>query len=252
MRVIIDDLEFAYPEDRDVPTNIFDSFDLTIESRSVHAIVGPSGSGKSTLLRLVAGLERPLAGEVRFEGTRTAPKQTAFVFQDPLLVPWWSVGRNVGIGVEFDEERSGIYGKLKAFNLERVGLSRLAKRLPHTLSRGQQTRASIARAMAFDADVMLLDEPFVHLDVVTKKRLWEEFETHWQLEARTYVLVTHDIEEAILLADRVTVLSRVLPTRIIDTIEVGMRRPRDPSQMTGPDFRSAVGSVWDALEDAGP
>jgi len=102
--------------------------------------------------------------------------------------------------------------------------------------------------MAFDADVTLLDEPFVHLDAITKRRMWREFESHWQLEARTYMLVTHDIEEAVLLSDRITVLSPSTPTSVVDTIEVGLERPRSIESMTDPGFRSAVSQVWEALE----
>ena len=102
--------------------------------------------------------------------------------------------------------------------------------------------------MAYDADVMLLDEPFVHLDAMSKRRMWREFETHWQLQARTYILVTHDIEEAVLLSDTITVLSRSSPTSIVETVEVGMARPRALESMIEPAFRSAVARVWDALE----
>ena len=102
--------------------------------------------------------------------------------------------------------------------------------------------------MAYDADVTLLDEPFVHLDAMTKRHMWREFETHWQMEARTYILVTHDIEEAVLLSDSITVLSRSSPTSIVETIEVGIDRPRTVETMTEPAFRSAVARVWDALE----
>jgi ABC-type dipeptide/oligopeptide/nickel transport system ATPase subunit len=100
------------------------------------------------------------------------------------------------------------------------------------------------------ADVMLLDEPFVHLDAMSKRRMWREFETHWQLEKRTYVLVTHDIEEAVLLSDYVTVLSRATPTRVVETVEVGIGRPRTLETMTEPAFRTAVARVWDALEES--
>ena len=102
--------------------------------------------------------------------------------------------------------------------------------------------------MAFDADVMLLDEPFVNIDAITKRRLWEEFETHWQLEKRTYVLVTHDIEEAVLLADAVTVLSGSNPTTVIETIHTGLARPRSIDRLVDPAYRSAISRVWDALE----
>ena len=250
VQVTIRDLNFAYDGGPRGLTSVFQRFHLSIPARSVHALVGPTGCGKSTLLRLVAKIETPMSGSITLSGERTARNDVAMVFQNPNLVPWWNVGRNVGIGVEFDDGRTGLYEKIRTFSLDRVGLRGLAKRMPHTLSRGQQTRASIARAMAYDADVMLLDEPFVHLDAMNKRRLWQEFETRWQLDPRTYVLVTHDIEEAVLLSDRITVLSGSHPTSIVETIDVGILRPRGLERLHEPAFRSAVERVWDALEAA--
>jgi NitT/TauT family transport system ATP-binding protein len=214
----------------------------------MHSIVGASGCGKSTLLRLIGGLENPIGGTIDLIGTATAAQRTALVFQNPALLPWWNVGRNVGFGVEFDKSRAPLYDKIRSFNVDRVGLRALSRRRPGTLSRGQQTKTSIGRAMAYDADVTLLDEPFVHLDAMSKRHMWREFETHWQIDARTYILVTHDIEEAVLLSDHITVLSRATPTSIVETIDVGIRRPRTLDTMTDPAFRSAVSRVWDALD----
>ncbi|MGI9597237.1 MAG: ABC transporter ATP-binding protein [Acidimicrobiales bacterium] len=247
MNVELRSVDFGYAA-RTGSTSVLRDFDLTVESRSLHSIVGPSGCGKSTLLRLIAGVDRPIGGTIDFVGTPEAANRCALVFQDPTLLPWWNVGRNVGLGVEFDRRRRALYGRIRAFSLDRVGLRQLANRRPNTLSRGQQTRASIGRAMAYDADVTLLDEPFIHLDMMSKRHMWHEFETHWQLQARTYLLVTHDIEEAVLLSDRITVLSGSSPTSVIETIEVGLDRPRSPTRMAEPAFRSAVSRVWDALD----
>jgi ABC-type nitrate/sulfonate/bicarbonate transport system ATPase subunit len=214
----------------------------------VHSIVGPSGCGKSTLLRLIGGLERPDQGTITLRGTPSATNRVALVFQDPTLLPWWSVGRNVAIGAEFDRRRRPLYERIRNFNLDRVGLRHLAHRRPNTLSLGQQTRASIGRALAHDADVTLLDEPFVHLDAMAKRRIWDEFETHWQLQPRTYVLVTHDIEEAVLLSDRITVLSGSNPTSVVETIDVGLARPRRSGSITEPSFRAALAQVWEAVD----
>lgn len=249
MEVEVRSLDFGYASSSGTEW-VFRDFDLTVESGSLHAIVGASGCGKSTLLRILSDLETPTGGTIELHGPELAAQRFALVFQDPSLLPWWDVGRNVGFGVEFDKERAGLYDKIRSFTVDRIGLRELANRRPGTLSRGQQTKVSIGRAMAYDADVMMLDEPFVHLDAMSKRRMWREFETHWQLEARTYILVTHDIEEAVLLADRVTVLSRALPTRIVDTIEVGIGRPRSLETMTKPAFRAAVAHIWDALEES--
>ncbi len=253
MRVEIEGLSFVYDRAHRDPTPVFDNLDLTIEAGSVHALVGPSGCGKSTLLRLIAGLEQAPRGAIEFVGPRVAPQRTAMVFQDPSLVPWWTVGRNVGIGVEFDAERSALHDKITTFNVDRVGLRGLARRMAHSLSRGEKTKTSIGRAMAYDADVTLLDEPFTHLDMLSKRRFWGEFETHWHLDQRTYVLVTHDVEEAVLLADRVSVFSPPTsggPSCIVDTIDVGIARPRSSERITEPAYRSAIGRVWDALDSS--
>ena len=247
MDVHVRSLDFGYSTSTGAEW-VFRDFDLRVKSGSMHSIVGPSGCGKSTLLRLLGGLVEPAGGSIELTGTPLAAQRFALVFQDPALLPWWSVGRNVGLGVEFDKERAGMYDKIRSFTVDRVGLRELANRRPGTLSRGQQTKTSIGRAMAYDADVMLLDEPFVHLDAMSKRRMWREFETHWQLEKRTYMLVTHDIEEAVLLSDYVTVLSRSAPTTVVETIEVGVGRPRTLEMMTEPAFRAAVARVWDALE----
>jgi len=249
MLLEIDSVSFSYSDKNRGDTHVLDRFDLRVESESVHAIVGPSGCGKSTLLRLVAGLERPTRGEVRFVGPRRHAQDRALVFQDPTLIPWWTVGRNLGIGIEFDTTRSSIYSKVRDFTAQRVGLGGLADRLPGTLSRGQQTRVGIGRALAYDADVMLLDEPFTHLDAVAARRLREEFETHWQLDPRTYVLVTHDIEEAVLLADRVSVMS-LAPAHVVETIEVDVGRPRTVDALTEPGSRAAIARIWDVLDRA--
>lgn len=247
MLVEIDSVAFSYSDRNRGVTHVLDRFDLRIESESVHAIVGPSGCGKSTLLRLLAGLEKPSRGEIRFVGPRRHAQERALVFQDPTLIPWWTVGRNLGIGIEFDETRRSLYTKVRDFTAQRVGLERLADRLPGTLSRGQQTRVGIGRALAYDADVMLLDEPFTHLDALAARRLREEFETHWQLDPRTYLLVTHDIEEAVLLADRVSVMSRA-PAHIVETVEVDVARPRTVDAIAAPGSRAAIARLWDVLD----
>ena len=153
MRVDIDHVRFAYPGSRPA----LDDVKLTVESSSIHAVVGPNGCGKSTLLRLIAGMESPTAGEVRITGERRHTNETAIVFQDPRLLGWWNVGRNIGIGPEFGDVEPSMYERLRDFFASHVGLGHLVDRLPGTLSRGQQSRAGLGRALAHDADVVLLD-----------------------------------------------------------------------------------------------
>ena len=249
MRIEMSGVTYRYRDGTANEVEAIGDLDLTIESRSVHAVVGPTGCGKSTLLRILAGVAVPQSGSVGFVGTQTRPNRTAMVFQDPTLIPWWNTGRNIGIGVEFNAKRRHLYRKIRSFSADRVGLKGMLDRMPHTLSAGQQTRAGMSRAFAHDADVMLLDEPFVHLDAITRRKLWAEFETAWQFDPRTYVFVTHDVDEAVLLSDRVTVLAGP-PAWALATVEVPLARPRRSETTAEPAFRAAAASVWDALERA--
>ncbi len=242
MRVEIDHVGFAYPGSGRVLQNVT----LSVESGSIHGIVGPNGCGKSTLLRLIAGLESPLSGAIAITGDRNHTNETAIVFQDPRLLGWWDVGRNIGIGPEFGDVEPTMYERLRDFFASHVGLGELIHRLPGTLSRGQQSRAGLGRAFAHDADVLLLDEPFTHLDRISRSRLHDEIEAFWLADRRTMILVTHDIEEAVTLSDRVTVMSG--DGTIDATIDVDAGRPRADIPPTDPGIRAAIASTWDALE----
>lgn len=243
MRLEITGVSFRYPDSEPALTGV----DLSIESGSIHAIVGPNGCGKSTLLRLIAGIEHPGVGKIEILGTRRHTNQTAIVFQEPRLLDWWTVGRNIGIGPEFDDVEPGMYQRLRDFFTAHVGLGGLIDRLPETLSRGQQSRAGLGRAFAHDADVLLLDEPFTHLDRISRTRLHTEIEAFWMADKRTILLVTHDIEEAVALADRVSIMSSS-PGSIVETIEVDAGRPRSNVPVTDPGIRAAVAATWEVLE----
>lgn len=247
MQVELNAVSYRYRDGRADEVEAVRDLDLVIESQSVHAIVGPTGCGKSTLLRMLAGLAEPHSGSISFRGRQMRPNRTALVFQDPTLIPWWDTGRNIGIGVEFSAKRRHLYRKIRSFSADRVGLKGMLERMPGTLSAGEQTRAGMSRAFAHDADVMLLDEPFVHLDAMTRRKLWSEFETAWQFDPRTYAFVTHDVDEAVLLSDRVSVLAGP-PAWVLETVEVPLARPRTRHTPTDPGFRSAAAAVWDALE----
>ena len=246
MKLRIRDLGFSY-RGQQGRTVVLADFDLEVASGSVHAVVGPNGCGKSTLLRLIAGLEKPSRGRIEFIGPQRHEKRTALVFQDPRLLPWWTVERNIAISAEFSDKPAEVYQKIKDFHTKRMGLGRVRAQRPDTLSLGQQTMAGLGRGIAHDAEILLLDEPFAHLDALNRGRLHEEFETHWQMDPRTILLVTHDVEEAILLSDRVSVMRRG-PGPVIDTIEVDAERPRVGISPAHPGVRSATTWVWDALE----
>jgi NitT/TauT family transport system ATP-binding protein len=247
MRVDIVGLGFRYPP----PSGgeVLRGVDLRIESGSTHAIVGRSGCGKTTLLHVIAGLAAPTSGSVAFAGDARHRHRAAMVFETPRLVPWWTVERNVGIGVEFTDMPRGLYDRVKDFYTSYVGAAALRERLAATLSAGQQSRVAFGRALAHDADVLLLDEPLAGLDAHTRRRLHVELEAILAADPRTAILCTCDIEEAVLLADRVSVLpSR--PGPIVETVKVAAGRPRLEAGTTAPGVRAAVARVWESLERA--
>jgi ABC-type nitrate/sulfonate/bicarbonate transport system ATPase subunit len=248
VRVEVRGLGFVYRSSQGVLTPVISEFDLTVDSGAVHAIVGASGCGKTTLLRLIAGLESPGRGTVEFKGKRRRENLTSFVFQSPRLIPWWTVERNVAIGSEFTKTPS-LHEKVAQFHTRQVGLGDMAERYPLTLSRGQQTRVGLGRGLAHDAEVLLLDEPFVNLDAISRRRLYDEFETYWQLDPHTTVLVTHDVEEAVNLADRVSVMGSG-PGPVLETVEVDAARPRSDLPPGHAGLRAAIGRVWGLLEAA--
>jgi ABC-type nitrate/sulfonate/bicarbonate transport system ATPase subunit len=245
VRIELDSVEFVYRSVGERRQRVLTDLSLTVEKGSVHAVVGPSGCGKTTLLRLIAGLEEPTGGKIRFVGDQRRQHLTSFVFQTPRLIPWWTVERNVAIGAEFNRSRE-LHQKVAEFHTKQVGLGALRRRLPPTLSRGQQTRVGLGRGLAHDAEVLLLDEPFVNLDAISRRNLYQEFETYWQLDPHTTVLVTHDVEEAVNLADRVSVMARS-PGPLLETIEVDAGRPRAELPPDHPGLRSALDRIWALL-----
>jgi NitT/TauT family transport system ATP-binding protein len=200
---------------------------LTIEREEFVAIVGPSGCGKSTLLRLIAGLLRPTAGDVLIDGTPvTEPRQdTGIVFQNPTLLPWASVTDNVLFPLKLmrqmrEDSVTTVHELLKL-----VGLAGFEHRYPRELSGGMQQRAAICRALIHDPGILLMDEPFGALDALTREEMSLELLRIWTAQPKTILFVTHSIPEAILLADRVLVMSP-RPGRIVEDIAVPLPRPR--------------------------
>lgn len=209
-------------------TRALEGIDLAVQSAEIVALIGGSGCGKTTLLRLIAGLDRPSAGRITLDGepiTRPHPG-VGLVFQEPRLLPWLDVADNVGFGIHHlpKAERA----ERVAHALERVGLAEHARRWPRELSGGQQQRVSIARAFVANPRVLLLDEPFSALDAFTRKDLHRHLLALWEEVRPTVLIVTHDVAEAVALADRAIVM-RPRPGRLDDTIALAMRRPRDPA-----------------------
>ncbi len=217
---------------------------LTIADGEFVAIVGPSGCGKSTLLRLIAGLDQPSEGHIALNDRRiTAPMpECGMVFQRFALFPWLSVRRNIGFALGSSTDRDAVIDRL----LEAVGLSEFADQYPASLSGGMQQRAALARALAPGPEVLLLDEPFGALDQQTRGLMQEMLEKLWRAENRTVLLVTHDIDEALYLADRVLVMS-ARPGVILYEMVVPFERPRRPDQPTQPTHSSLKARITEIL-----
>lgn len=200
---------------------------LDVREGEFVAIVGRSGCGKSTLLRMLAGLQAPTAGHVSVDGVEvTGPRpDVSMVFQRPALLPWRNVLRNVLLPVEIRRSRMAGYRERAAALLELVGLSGFERRMPHELSGGMQQRVALCRSLLTEPRVLLMDEPFSALDALTREELSVELQRiHMEL-GTTVVFVTHSIDEAILLADRVVVLSE-RPGQVRRVLDVDIPRPR--------------------------
>jgi NitT/TauT family transport system ATP-binding protein len=227
------------------------AFDLALAPGAFVAVVGPSGCGKSTLLRLIAGLDAPDAGSIRIDGeapqSAAARHRIGVAFQDHALLPWLSARQNVALpfrlaGMPVDESR------VEAL-VAMVGLADFAASRPAHLSGGMRQRVSIARSIALQPSLLLLDEPFGALDLVTRRALNLEMQRVWESFGATTLLITHSVDEAVQLADRVIVMAS-RPGRVHATFDVALERPRTRATTQGDAFSSLVRRVSAALDDA--
>jgi len=212
-------------EGSDLP--VLENISLQVRPGEFVALLGPSGCGKSTLLRLLAGLEQPVSGVLAEEGRAiTAPHPSrVVVFQDPTLYPWRTVYDNVGLGLQIrGESKQAAQTRIDAM-LRRVGLQAFARAWPHQLSGGMAQRAALARALVNHPRLLILDEPLGKLDSLTRLRMQQEIVELWQEQNFTTLMVTHDVEEALVMANRVVVFSS-RPARVLDVIEVEQAYPR--------------------------
>src|SRR5450755_191574 len=230
---------------------VLQAIDLNIRKGEFVSIIGPSGCGKSTVLKLIAGLTPPSAGTIRVDGMvpQNARETISFIFQDATLLPWRTVTRNVALGLELEGVGSQSRNETVSSLLQLVGLSEVADAYPRELSGGMKMRASIARALATNPRLLLLDEPFASLDEMTRDRLNEELlrlraERQW-----TAVFVTHSVAEAVFLSTRIIVLAPN-PGRIYDTIPVDLPFPRTAQVRELPEFEVLVGRASHLLREA--
>jgi NitT/TauT family transport system ATP-binding protein len=227
-KIICTDVTKVWGADTAREVMALDTVSLTVGQGEFLVVIGPSGCGKSTLLMMLAGLEMPTSGTITYNDVPISgpAADRSLIFQQPSLYPWLSALDNVAFGLMLQ----GIARKERRQRAEQflrqVGLLEFAKKHPHELSGGMQQRAAIARALCLGADVLLMDEPFAALDVQTRFQMQSFLLDIWQGSGKTVVFVTHHIDEAVYLADRVIILT-ARPGRLLDSVTIDMPRPRN-------------------------
>lgn len=220
----VDDISFSYPNGH----RVFSSFSLNAKPGEFVAILGPSGCGKTTLLNLLSGFVQPQSGLITINQTAVRPERSelGYVFQAPQLFPWLSALENVRFGLRMSAQTNEAQQRAQALQyLRLVGLESAAHRLPHQLSGGMQQRVSLARTLALEPSVLLMDEPFAALDAISRNSMNEETLRLWAELGQTVLFITHDIDEAVFLADRVIVLN-IAPGGIHSELDIHLPRPR--------------------------
>ncbi|MGP3666938.1 MAG: ABC transporter ATP-binding protein [Candidatus Bathyarchaeota archaeon] len=210
------------------PVEVINRINLTIYEGEILCILGPSGCGKTTLLRIIAGLEKPTSGEVLLDGeVVTKPgSDRVMVFQEYALFPWRTALGNVCFSLELKKlPKEEVLEKGRKY-LKLVGLDGFENRYPHQLSGGMRQRVAIARALACEPKILLMDEPFGSLDAQTRNLMQDELLRIWEKTGKTIIFVTHNVEEAVYLGDRITILTS-RPAKIKSMIEVPFKKPRD-------------------------
>ncbi|MFE2999126.1 ABC transporter ATP-binding protein [Nocardia sp. NPDC059246] len=226
--------------------------DISVDVRDGEflVLVGPSGSGKSTLLDLLGGLGKPTSGQILLDGAPvTGPGlDRGIVFQQYALLPWRTARANIEFGLEAKGIRRRERREIAEHYLELVGLAGFGNRYPHELSGGMKQRVAIARSLAFDPEVLLMDEPFAALDAQTRESLQDELLRIWRATGKTVLFITHGIDEAVYLGQRVAVLTS-RPGRIKAVVDIDLDRAGDPDIRSSERFRELRHHVWSLLHD---
>jgi NitT/TauT family transport system ATP-binding protein len=249
-RILLDNVSVSYETPRGrLP--VVDRVSLAVDKAEFVVLVGPSGSGKSTILRAIAGLNAVESGSITVDGKIVdgPPEHIGFMFQKDTLLPWQTVRQNIEVGLALAGVPSAQWTQRIADLLTLLRLSEFRDAYPAQLSGGMRHRVSLGRMLAYQPAVMLMDEPFGALDFQTKAVMGRELLRIWEAERRSILFVTHDIEEAVALADRVLVFSP-RPARIVAEHRIDLPRPRNLRALRGsPDFTAYTRAIWEALGD---
>jgi NitT/TauT family transport system ATP-binding protein len=248
-KIVIRKLRKQFRNNSGGVTVALDDVDLTIRDGEFFCIVGPSGCGKSTLLRIIAGLDTYTSGDFELKHNDPRRPMTSMVFQEHALYPWMTVLDNAAFGLEMaGQGRQQRYAKVRPL-LSKVGLAKFSDYFPHQLSGGMRQRASLVRAFVTDPETLLMDEPFAALDAQNKILLQTELMRIWEENRQSVIYITHSIDEALLLGDRVAIMSSS-PGRLTEIIDVPFPRPRELFDIQGnPEFGRIARHIWNLLED---
>ena len=247
----IEHVDMTYPEDGGRSVTALTDVSLDIQKGEFISLLGPSGCGKTTLLRIIADLLQPTSGTITVSGASPKAARTnrkyGIVFQNSVLYDWRTVRKNVRLPLEVMKIKKSEWDERVDSMLELVGLTDFAQHYPHQLSGGMQQRVSIARALAINPEILLMDEPFSALDEFTREKLHEDLLRIWRRTNKTVVFVTHNIAESVYLSDRVCVLSPH-PGRLSAVVDIDLPRPRTKEMRDSPEFLALVSKIRNSFE----
>lgn len=250
-KLIVRNLTKAFRRQRDDRViKVFDGISLDVHPSEFVCLVGPSGCGKTTLLRILNGLIPYDSGEIFLDGNSVIKPgvNKGFVFQDSSLLPWRTVTDNVILGLEIQGADKKVARERAQKFIDLVGLKGFETHYPYELSGGMQQRVNLARALIVDPEILLMDEPFASLDAQTREIMQSELLKMWVQAKKTVIFVTHQIEEAIYLADRVVVFS-ARPTKIREIVKIQISRPRPLSVKRTKDFLDYTDQIWEIIQE---
>lgn len=248
LKVEINNLTKMYKIKKNIIT-AFKDITLNVREGEFWCFVGPSGCGKTTLLRVLAGLENPTLGTINIKHEDNNRPLTSMVFQEHAIFPWMDVKNNIAYGLKMRKLHQDLINDIVNIYIEKMGLSQFRNAYPHQLSGGMKQRVSIARAFANDPEILLMDEPFANLDEQNRVLLQQELLKIWEDSKKTVIFVTHSIDEAIFLADKIMLMTKN-PGRIKNIYDINIKRPRKIDEMRkDAEYVKIFGEIWKNLRE---